>query len=142
MRRRVQRLLDARLDLAPALIGSGQPLLGARARLPSLGQRLDRGGRGLVERALLGLGFLQPSAAVLRSASACESCDSSARRLSSISSGASASASSSGIASARRSPSDLICAAAFSAREVQFRRSTAIASSRRARVSASRFSPS
>ena len=32
MRRRVQRLLDARLDLAAALVGGGQPLLGARAR--------------------------------------------------------------------------------------------------------------
>ena len=95
----------------------------ARARaLARLGQRLDRGGRRLVAARPAGsrppaAGRRRPCAAL----SASESCDSSARRRASISSGASASASRSARASARRSPSEAICRSAFSARAVQLR---------------------
>ena len=60
MRRRVQRLLHARLDLAPPLVGGGQPLLGAGAALARFRQRLDRSDRRLVALGLLVLGLLQP----------------------------------------------------------------------------------
>jgi hypothetical protein len=41
MRRRVQRFLDARFDLKPALVGRRQPFLGTGTGLARLGQRLD-----------------------------------------------------------------------------------------------------
>ena len=107
MRRRVQRLLDARLDLAAAVVGGRQPLLGAAALLAGVGQRLDRGRRQPVEHRLPGLGLLQAVGDVLaRRRRRFDSSDSSARRRASISSGASASASRSATASSRRSASD------------------------------------
>src|SRR5690606_6081796 len=63
--RDAQRLAYARFRFLAPFVGGGQALLGARAGLARLRQRLDRLGRGLVEGGLPVFGFLKPVGGVL-----------------------------------------------------------------------------